>query len=240
MVSGIINLTSNHSRMEGRIVWEASSNGSVSNTSTVTAHLQVRKNDGYESWGDWTGTLSVGETSENFATGGNYKVNNDWNTLKSIIATVGHNSSGAGSCYIYGLINGPANTSLSGYKCEGSQTISLEVIPRYASFLEHYIKSIGLNNVTVYSRADSSIDRVQYSLNGGAWTDTSGLTYTVYGLSPSTNYNIRTRMRRADSGLWTESGYDYFTTKDIAKILNVVNFEHGNDAVVGVTNSARY
>ena len=64
----------------------------------------------------------------------------------------------------------------------------------------------------MYWNADSSIDYVQYSLNGGAWVDSSGHSVSVYGLASGTDYNIRIRIRRADSGLWTESGYLYFST----------------------------
>lgn len=101
-------------------------------------------------------------------------------------------------------------TVLGNISDSGTHTVSS--IPRYANFTEHYVSSYSSSSVTIRWNADSSIDWVQYSLNGGAWTDTSGLAYTISGLSSGTNYNIRTRIRRSDSGLWTESGYLYFTT----------------------------
>lgn len=92
----------------------------------------------------------------------------------------------------------------------GSYTLSS--IPRYASFSECYVSGRTSSSCSVYWNADSSIDYVQYSLNGGAWVDCSGHSVSVYGLASGTDYNIRIRIRRADSGLWTESGYLYFTT----------------------------
>lgn len=150
-----------------------------------------------------------------------------------------HNTDGTRSFSIYAKIF-TDNVYYLPVLIETSGTAYLTTIPRYANFTEHYIQSVGLNSATVYSSADSSIDYVQYSLNGGVWTDASGLNYGVYNLSPNTEYNIRTRIRRADSGLWTESEYLYFTTKDIARIANLANFEHASSVEIGVTNPSRY
>lgn len=121
----------------------------------------------------------------------------------------------------------------------GTETFTLDTIPRYANFTEHYIYSAGLNSVTVKWNADASVDWVQYSINGGNWIDTAGLTYTIGGLAPNTAYNIRTRIRRADSGLWTESGYIYATTYQIGLISSVANFNHGDNSSVVITNPSR-
>ncbi len=116
---------------------------------------------------------------------------------------------------------------------------ALTNIPRYAEITEHYVSNTSLNTVSVKWNANAECDAVQYSLSGGSWVDTSGLNYTIYNLSPNTQYSIKTRIRRADSGLWTESGYIYATTKDIAKITSTLDFEHGNSSVVVITNPAR-
>lgn len=121
----------------------------------------------------------------------------------------------------------------------GSTSIYIDIPqpqPQYANFTEHYVSSADLASVSVHWNADASIDWVQYSLNGNAWQDISGLTYTVNGLTPNTNYNIRTKIRRADSGQWTESGYLYFTTKDIARISSAPNFNHGDNETISYSN----
>lgn len=115
----------------------------------------------------------------------------------------------------------------------------LTQIPRYANFTEHYVSDAGLNSISIKWNANVECDAVQYSLSGRNWISTSGLNYTIYNLTPNTQYSIRTRIRRADSGLWTESGYVYSTTKDIAKISSVVDFEHGANSIIGITNPAR-
>ena len=75
------------------------------------------------------------------------------------------------------------------------------------------MSSVGTNSITVYWDADVSCDAVQCSLNGGSWFAVSGYPqYTLTGLGANTQYSIRTRVKRTDSQLWTESGTIYGTT----------------------------
>ena len=117
-------------------------------------------------------------------------------------------------------------------------------LPRYLSFTQHYIDSVGLNNIKVCWATDSVRDWTEYSLNGGNWIaandsiasdDKSGY-YTISNLNPNTQYTIKTRCKRADSQLWTESGTLTTTTKDIAKISSASNFNLGSSASVTITN----
>lgn len=148
--------------------------------------------------------------------------------------TVYHDSSsGDGSFSISMAANVYYN---GGGYISASQTFYLDRIPRYANFTEHYVKSTGLNSISVRWNADHTIDWVQYSLNGAAWADTSGLDYTIGGLGPNTSYSIKTRIRRKDSGLWTESGTIYGTTKDIAKITEAINVNDEQKPYMKYTN----
>lgn len=117
-----------------------------------------------------------------------------------------------------------------------SGTLKLTDIPRYANFTEHYVSSTGLNSVKIKWNADATCDAVQYSLNGSGWVNTSGLNYTVSGLKPNMQYLIKTRIKRQDSQLWTESGTIYGTTKDIAKLTTYNNFNLGDNFSVRYTN----
>lgn len=60
--------------------------------------------------------------------------------------------------------------------------------------------------------------------------------YTIYGLQPNTQYSIRTRIRRTDSQLWTESGYIYETTKDIARVTSALNANLGDSETILYSN----
>ena len=126
--------------------------------------------------------------------------------------------------------------SYHGYNSSGDGSWDLDRIPRYANFTEHYVSSTDLNSITIHWNADAGCDWVQYSLNDGAWQDTSGLTYTISGLSPNTQYSIRTRIRRTDSQLWTETSYVYGTTKDIVKVTQANNFNSDSNPYVEISN----
>lgn len=149
--------------------------------------------------------------------------------------TVTHASDGSKSVYCYAELESTAASYMPGaIYLDG--TLPLTAIPRYANFTEHYVNSTGLNSITVIWNADAGCDAVQYSLNGGSWVTISGMPYVIYGLQPNTQYSIRTRIRRTDSQLWTESGYIYGTTKDVAKLTSVSDFNLGDNATVSYSN----
>lgn len=243
MASGTINLNSNKSTLKGKIEWSSYSNGSSANSSTVTASLYIARTDSYTTKGTWSFGFNVAG-NQNFSTWYG-SVSSTWVCVASMTVTAGHNNDGTGWCYLEGYVNGPSGTSMSGYGVSGNSTVQLDTIPRYLSITSHYVENTGLNSITVKWTTDSARDWTQYSLNGGAWTndvnnsiawDNKSGTYTITGLAPNTQYNIRTRCRRTDSGLWTETGYIYGTTKDIAKISSANNFNFGDNAVVNITN----
>lgn len=177
-------------------------------------------------------SLTINGTSQYYSTSGTTCYDGTVITSGSITIS-SYNASGDGSI----ALNFEAGVGISsGSNCNGSGSWNLDRIPRYANFTEHYIYATGLNSITVHWNADAGCDWVQYSLNGGGWTNTSGLTYTISGLTPNTQYNIRTRIKRTDSQLWTESGYIYGTTKDIAKITSAPNLNLGNSETVQYTN----
>lgn len=216
MASGIIDLGSS-GKMSGRITWSSSSNGPQNNNSNVTATLQVRRNDSYgPTTGTFTGSLFIHDEQQDYSV--HARVSSDWITLKSFSKTVGHSGDGKGSCHIWGNISGPSGTSMSGSYVEADTWVTLDTIPRYANFTEHWISATGLNSVTVHWATDVPCDWVQYSLNGRGWTDTASTNYTVGGLAPSTTYTIKSRTRRTDSQLWNESGTLTFTTRSISAV----------------------
>ena len=110
-----------------------------------------------------------------------------------------------------------------------SGNFELEKIPRYTTVWQserwRTINTISVN----WSTADAR-DHTQYSLNGGAWTDAGDTVdstnkngyYTISNLSPNTSYTIKTRCKRADSQLWSESSSMTLKTQDIAKITEVI------------------
>lgn len=136
MASGTIQLTRNATGvfLLGQILWESTSNGTAANTSTVTATLQLQRLALNTTTGTFKGTFTVGNTSETISWYGSLP-SKTWVTVKTITTTVNHNANGAGNCYLYALINGPAATTMEGTYVSGSATVTLDTIPRYASII---------------------------------------------------------------------------------------------------------
>lgn len=122
------------SNLMGRIVWSSVSNGSVANTSDVTARIEAKKtsNTTIATTGVWTGSLNIGGTSKSFRVTKTIG-SSTWITLKSFTITIGHNADGTGTCYLYGKIKGPSGTTLAGYSVSESATATLDTIPRFAT-----------------------------------------------------------------------------------------------------------
>ena len=112
--------------------------------------------------------------------------------------------------------------------CRGSGSWELPTIPRYANFTEHKISGYDETSVTVQWNTDVVCDLVQYSLNGGSWQNASFPSYKVSGLTANTGYTIKTRIRRQDSQLWTESGALSFTTYNFPHCTSSPDFTIGD------------
>lgn len=159
-------------------------------------------------------------------------------TIASGDKNIWHNTDGSKSIYC----SASYTQTSSAYYTPGNMSCGgdmwLTHIPRYANFTQHYVQSKSMNTVSIYWNADASCDYIQYSINGGGWTNISGHpTYTVSNLQPNTNYSIKTRIRRADSGLWTESGTLSFSTLDMARLTNFnSNLKLGEDYNYSYTN----
>ena len=176
-------------------------------------------------------------------TSGNGKSYYDGDVVKSGDITVSsYNSSGDGSfsaSFDAGVGSYPSSN------CSGSGSWNLDRIPRNLdsinlSEVSHTFKSISLKWTCSPAR-----DWTQYSLNGGAWTDagdsgsTSG-TFTISGLSENTRYTVKVRLRRADSGLWSESNTLTITTSSGHTTITqfVVNKVEGRSDQLKITWAA--
>ena len=132
MANGILTLEKTGSGiLYGQILWESSSNGTQANSSQVTAKIQLRRSSNeWTTTGTWKGKLTVGSKTESVSWFGS--VSGEWVTIHTLTATVSHNAEGAGQCYLYGLINGPTETTMEGTSVSGSGTVTLDPIARYA------------------------------------------------------------------------------------------------------------
>lgn len=133
------------------------------------------------------------------------------------------------------------SSSVVGTNLSVSGVVSnIPTIPRYAT-LTHSLNSKTINSVKVNWSADSTCDRVEYKIGSGSWVTASTSSaksgsYIISNLSPNTTYSIYTRVRRADSQLYTTSSILSVTTYDIAKISSASNFNLGDTIKIVVTN----
>ena len=191
----------------------------ANNTSTVYATVKLYNGYGSHSDGDptWV-TLYIDGTK--------YEATlNYWSgspvTLISKSKTVTHGSDGTKNCSISATFN--TNGTSTG-TVSASGTAVLTTIPRYATSNQSVAEKTD-TEIKMNWSSDSTCDYIWYSIdNGSHWTAVGSVnaksgSYKITGLSPKTAYNIKTRVRRKDSQLTTDSakltvttyGANYFT-----------------------------
>lgn len=123
-----------------------------------------------------------------------------------------------------------------------SGTYECDTIPRYTSFTKHYISNTTLKTATINFEVANEIDLVQYSLDGGEWQVVAPYlrSYTIGGLEPDEQHTVKTRVRRKDSSLWTESNDLSFKTKNIAIMQPLNKFIIGQSTTIRYTNDGDY
>lgn len=248
MANGVIGLTSTSSKLEGRIVWESTSNGATANNSNVVGSIQVRRNDGYTTKGTWSGALTIHETTENFSNSST-SVGSDWVTMKQFtVYNVPHKTDGSGACWISGWCNAPSGTSLAGQSVEGSSTVTLDKIARYLSITSFEIRNITINTAQVFWSTDVPRNDTHYYLNNNATgvgsatygetvaNDQKSGSFYVKGLSPNTQCSIKISCTRTDNGLVTTTSNKTFSTYNIATINTAPNFNIGQNPTITWTN----
>jgi len=114
--------------------------------------------------------------------------------------------------------------------CSGSGSWNLDRIPRYATSNQS-LNSKTETTIKMNWSSDNTVDYIWYSTdNGSNWTGvnvsdgTSG-SYTISGLSANSTYKIKTRVRRKDSQLTTDSS-----------ALSVATYDYPYIKTVGTTN----
>lgn len=169
--------------------------------------------------------------------------NNATKTLASGTTRIYHNADGTKTfSYSFSQV---FNMNFNGYigTKSGSGSATLDSIPRYLAITKFDVSS-GLETISVAWGTDVARDYTQYSLNNGAWTDAGDTvasgnksgTFIIKGLAPNKTYNVKIRLKRTDSQLWTESANKSITTKNVATITSAPNINFGDTARVTVNN----
>ena len=125
--------------------------------------------------------------------------------------------------------------------CSGSGSWALPQIPRYAT-ANQSLTSKTETSITMKWSSDSIIDYIWYSTNNGSsWTGinvtdgTSG-SYTINGLTANTTYQVKTRVRRKDSQLTTDSSALSVATYNYPYASSMPNLTIGDKLTLGLYN----
>jgi hypothetical protein len=216
--------------------WSSKSNGPTANTSTVTITVVASKSSSStaSTYGSQTTSCTVDGTKQSNTSSFTLAPGKSV-TLLSKTYTVKHNDNGTKSCVISVDVGGNI------IYFNGSATVTLDTIPRYATSVQKLAGKTE-TSITMDWSSDNTIDYIWYSTNNGSsWTgvnvtDGKSGTYTITGLKANTAYNVKTRVRRKDNQLTTDSSALAVTTYNYPYANSTPNFTIGNKFTIGLYN----
>lgn len=119
--------------LQGKIVWSSTSNGSVANSSNVTAKLYARMTSSYAMGPDWTAKININgsDSTKTSWDGKSLVVGTTWKEVHSYtLNNISHNSDGTKTIEISGSIKGPSGTTVANKISQGSSNVKLDTILR--------------------------------------------------------------------------------------------------------------
>lgn len=219
------------------------------NASTVSFSFILSSLGGGWNWEQWGANITYTVTiNGNKYTGSiaNYDGYSDV-TLKSGSFAVAHNSDGNKTISYSFSVTDTSGTTYTCGNASASGSMALATIPRYLSITSLNITNITETSAIVNWSVDNARDSTYYSFdNGTTWigsstygetlaSDLKSGTFTILNLTPNTVYNIKVKIKRTDSQLWTESTKS-FSTYDYPKATSINNFTIGDGASVQIYN----
>ena len=225
-------------------------NSTATNTSTVSFSFGLSSLGGGWNWEQWGANITYIITINGTQYTGsiaNYDGYSDV-TLKSGSLTVSHSTDGNKTISFSFSVT---DTSGQSYTCGNASargTLALATIPRYLSITSLYISAKTETSAVVSWITSDPRDSTYYSFdNGSTWigssTDGESLasdlksgTFNIANLSANTTYNIKVKIKRTDSQLWTESGIVSFTTYDYPYCTDSPNFTIGDNLTLSFYN----
>ena len=226
------------------------STSTANNTSSISFSFVISSLGGGWNWEQWGANITYAVTVNGTKYTGsiaNYDGNSSV-TLKSGTLSVAHNTDGAKSIsYSFSV----TDTSGQSYTCgnaSASGSMALTTIPRYLSITALNIASITETSAVVNWSTSNPRDSTYYSFdNGATWigsaTDGEALasdlksgTFNILNLTPNKTYNIKVKIKRTDSQLWTESAVKSFTTYSYPYCTTAPNFTIGNAVKIDFYN----
>ena len=221
--------------------WKSTSSAST-NKSTITCTHYLICASGYDLYiNGRTNSCTVNGVKQDFNSSAISTPGNSTIKLGTTSYTVEHNADGKKSVsastvfYFKATISGTYVESIT-----ASGTMVLDNIPRYATVTQTLSDKTETSILIKWS-SDSAVDYVWHSVDDGLnWfgyevssvqglPSSSGiLPYVISGLKANTTYKIKTRVRRKDSQLTTDSSTMSVTTYDYPHCTNTPDFTIGS------------
>ena len=212
------------------------------NTSSINYSFELidDANWYWEQWGSSI-TYSISANGSVIKTGSipNHTTKNQ--TIASGSFTVPHNADGTKTIsYSFTVTDGAGQSYTSG-NASASGTMELTNIPRYATVTQTFVSKTE-TSINYTWTSDSTIDYIWVSINNGStWkgydiADGKSSTLSLSSLSANTTYNIKTRVRRKDSQLTTDSTALSVTTYNYPHCTNSPNFIIGDALTLNFYN----
>lgn len=200
-----------------RLAWQSYPN-TAGNYSDVHVQLYLELRGGTQIIATESGDINIDGQQFTYSRGTQNRGPNGTHHVHSASRRIYHNSNGTKQIQLGGFFKSGWTTF--GTINVGMSTVTLDHIPRYTSITSWSLNTVTEKSIRVSVSTANTANAVQYSLNGAGWvTGYSGnftsRDFTIGGLNPATNYSVKIRVRRADSGLWTESGLKSATTNAV-------------------------
>jgi hypothetical protein len=219
------------------------STSTSNNTSSLSFTFKLSTSGGGWDWYGWGSNISYVVTINGTKYTGTIPDYDGYSTvtLKSGSLTVGHNTDGTKSIDISFSVDDNANQRYTCGDASASGTMALTTIPRYATSNQSF-KSKTETTITMSWSSDSTIDYIWVSKDDGAnWsgldvTDGTSGSYTLNKLTANTTYKVKTRVRRKDSQLTTDSSSLEVTTYNYPHCTDSPNFTIGNTLTLTLYN----
>lgn len=228
-----------NSRPYGILTVTETATSTANNTSTLSIKLVLKRPSAISSSASKSANCTINGTKYTWS--GSIGGSGDL-TLINKTQTVPHNNDGKKTINIAASI--ALNITWSGVSLgtiSNSGTMTLTAIPRYATVAQSLNNRTETTAVMSWS-SNATVDYIWYSTNNGSsWAGinvadgTSG-TYTISGLSANTTYQVKTRVRRKDSQLTTDSSALSVTTYAYPYANSMPNFTVGNKLTLGFYN----
>lgn len=224
------NFSTSNRYIKYRIIVDENSTSIANNTSNVTVRVQVwRTNSGYTSCGTGTCycTINGSNYSQSITTSQKFTYNSYTEVFNRNL-NISHNADGSKTIYVSAYISHSVFSSSS----QGFN-VTLSNIPRYATSNQS-LSSKTETTITMNWSSDNIVDYIWWSNNNGStWngidvTDGYSGSYTISGLSAGATYNIKTRVRRRDSQLTTDSSIMSVATYNYPYVTTTPNFIIGD------------